>query len=140
MVDRAEGRRNLFALQRLQIFRINARTFARNNRHGRIRTKLMRVAGIIAECDEIHAAQNSANHRHADLHHFCFARLQRVERINACCIRPRDHDIEAPFFKKAALQRNGQTNLVNARHHAGFELHDIALRAQRERRHGHRRP
>ena len=85
---------------------------------------------IVAERDEVHAAQHGADHRHADLHDFAFTRLQRVERIDAGGIGARDGDIEALLLEETALQRDRQTDLIDAGHHAGLQLHRRLGRAQ----------
>ena len=45
---------------------------------------------IIAERDEVHAAQHRADHRHADLHDLALAGLQRIQRVDAGRVGPRD--------------------------------------------------
>ena len=84
---------------------------------------LVALPAVVAERDQVHAAQHRADHRHADLHDVALARLQRVERIDAGRIGPRDGDIEAPLLEESALQRDRQTDLVDAGHHAGLQLH-----------------
>src|SRR3989454_8143605 len=106
---------------------------ARDDCHRRVGAELGRVAAVIAERDEIHAAQDCANHRHADLHQLALAGLQRIERVDAGRIRPRDAHVETPLLEEPALQRDRQPDLIDAGHHAGLELHRGLGLGQRER-------
>ena len=104
---------------------------AGDDRHGGVGAELGGVAAVVAERDEVHAAQHRADHRHADLHDLALAGLQRVERVDAGGVGPRDVDVEALLLEEAALQRDGQADLVDAGDHAGLRVSRASAPAPR---------
>ena len=78
----------------------DAGVLARDQRQRGVGAELGGVAAVVAERHEVHAAQHGADHRHADLHDVALAGLQRVERIDAGRVGPRDGDVEPCFSKK----------------------------------------
>ena len=112
--------------KRRQVVLVDARALARDQRHGRVGAELGGAAAVVAERDQVHAAQHRADHRHAHLHDLALAGLQRIQRIDAGRIRPRHGHVEAVLLEEAALQRDRQADLVDAGDHAGLQLHQVS--------------
>ena len=109
----------------LRLFRSPAtmpEVLAGNDGHGGVRAELGGIAAVVAERDQVHAAQHGADHGHAHLHDLALAGLERIERVDAGGVGARDRHIETVLLEEAALQCDRQAHLVDAGHHAGLEL------------------
>jgi hypothetical protein len=122
VIDGAERGGDPLALEGREVALLDAGILAGDQRHGRVRAELRRVAAVVAERDEVHAAQHGPDHRHADLHDLALAGLQGIERVDAGRIGSRDGDVQALLLEEAALQCDRQADLIDAGHHAGLEL------------------
>jgi hypothetical protein len=125
MVDRAERGSDLLALETFQVALDDPGSTVGNEGERGIGPKLCSVAAEVTEENQIHAAQNGADGRHARLHHVGFTCLQSVECIDAGGIRTCDGHIEPVFFEEAALQRNRQRKHIHGCHHTDPEFYRI---------------
>ena len=133
MIDGAERSGDLLALEALEVAGGDAGVLAGDDRHGGVGAELGGVAAVVAERDQIHAAQHRADHGDADLDDIALTGLQRVERVDARRVGAGDVDVEALLLEEAALQRDGQADLVDTGDHAGFQFHG-RLRLRRGQR------
>ena len=137
MVDRPERSCDFLALEAFQVPLLDPRPFAGNDRHCRIGAGLGGAAAEIAERHDIHPAQDRADHRHTDLDDVGLSGLQRIQRIDAGRVGPRNGDIKSTLFEKAALECDRYRQHVDRADHADIQLRQ-RLRLRRRTGHCHR--